>query len=451
MEVDLMENTGSQAKISERPEEPVVVLFREVERVLTGQEAVGNLAEAANKDAGATPIERATVMAAMGNVLNELRRAEEKAGALVLTTPHHGPATRLQSLIASGEAANLMLTPLPSGGLEAKFDTEDWFGWATVAWEKLKHLTPHSMVRPKTAKAEPFPKQGRVAVLGDWGTGLYGAPVIAQSVRQDPDPFAMLLHLGDTYYSGTAKEMKQRFLGMWPSRKGAINRALNSNHDMYSGGDAYFNDVLPAFEQEGSYFACQNKNWTLIGLDVAYKDHDIDDEQVEWLKQIIAQAGGNKIILFSHHQLYSHFEQQGNKLWGHPEFNALLRSGKIFAWYWGHEHRCSIFEAPDKNFGILARCIGNSGMPDSRASTRNLPQAGEPIYNRAEWRRSGAQTKEGNLLPDVVVLEGPNEFITGEEEKFSPHGYAVLNFDGPFLTEQVLNPRGHVIYENKLV
>jgi hypothetical protein len=446
-----MQNTESPGPVEEATQEPVVVTFREVEKVLTGQEAVGNITEVANRDTEATPIERATVMAAMGNVLNELRRAEEKAGALVLTTPHHGPASRLQSLIASGEAANLKLTPLPSGGLEAKFDTDDWFGWATVAWEKLKHLKPHDMVRPKTAKAEPFPEEGRVAVLGDWGTGLYGAPVIAKSVRKDPDPFAMLLHLGDTYYSGTAKETKQRFLDLWPSRDGAVSRATNSNHDMYSGGDAYFDDVLPAFDQDGSYFACQNKNWTLVGLDVAYKDHDIDDQQVEWLKQIIAKAGDNKIILFSHHQLYSHFEKQGSKLWSHPEFNAVLRSGKIFAWYWGHEHRCSIFEGRDKNFGILARCIGNSGMPDSRDPTRNLPQAGEPVYDRAEWRRSKAQSKEGNLLPDVVVLEGPNEYIKDEEDKFSPHGYAVLDFDGPSLTEQVLNPKGQVIYEKKLV
>lgn len=445
-----MPNTESPVSVGEAAQEPVVVTFREIEKVLTGQEAVGNITEVANKDTEATPIERATVMAAMGNVLNELRRAEEKAGALVLTTPHHGPASRLQSLIASGEAANLKLTPLPSGGLEAKFDTDDWFGWATVAWEKLKHLKPHAMVRPKTTKAEPFPEAGRVAVLGDWGTGLYGAPVIAKSVRKDPDPFAMLLHLGDTYYSGTSKETKQRFLDLWPSRNGAVNRATNSNHDMYSGGDAYFDDVLPAFGQDGSYFACQNKNWTMVGLDVAYKDHDIDDQQVEWLKQIIAKAGDNKIILFSHHQLYSHFEKQGSKLWSHPEFNAVLRSGKIFAWYWGHEHRCSIFEGPDKNFGILARCIGNSGMPDSRDPTRNLPRAGEPVYDRAEWRRSKAQVKEGNLLPDVVVLEGPNEYIKDEEDKFSPHGYAVLNFDGPSLTEQVLNPKGQVIYEKKL-
>jgi Calcineurin-like phosphoesterase len=287
-------------------------------------------------------------------------------------------------------------------------------------------------------------------VLGDWGTGLYGAPAIAKSVRDDRDPFAMLMHLGDVYYSGTSNEIKERFLEMWPSRRDAVNRALNSNHEMYSGGDSYFDDTLPKFGQEGSYFAAQNRHWTLVGLDVAYRDHDIDDEQVAWLKEILARSGDRKVVLFSHHQLYSHFESQGTKLANHPEFGAILRSKRIFAWYWGHEHRCSIFEAPDRNYGILARCIGHSGMPQSRTRTRNLPRAGEPIYADAEWRRSPAQTVGGNLLSDVVVLEGRNEFITGEEDKFSPHGYAVLSFDGPHLEEQVLTPTGQVIYEKAL-
>ena len=88
-----MPNTESPGSVEEATQEPVVVTFREIEKVLTGQEAVGNITEVANRDTEATPIERAAVMAAMGNVLNELRRAEEKAGALVLTTPHHGPAT----------------------------------------------------------------------------------------------------------------------------------------------------------------------------------------------------------------------------------------------------------------------------------------------------------------------------------------------------------------------
>ena len=140
-----------------QPQEPVVVTFREVEKVLTGQEAVGNIIEAAKDDPAATAVEKATVMAAMGNVLNELRRAEHKAGAQVLTTPHHGPASRLQSLIASGEAAKLTLQPLPTGGLEAKFDTQDWFGWATVAWAKLKHLKPHRHETPGRCDCRAVP------------------------------------------------------------------------------------------------------------------------------------------------------------------------------------------------------------------------------------------------------------------------------------------------------
>ncbi|MGB8444318.1 MAG: hypothetical protein WCE32_07980, partial [Pseudolabrys sp.] len=229
---------------------PVVVTFREIEKALTGQEAMGNIREVASRDTQASPAERAAVMAAVGDVLNELRRAEHKQGARVLTTPHHPAASRLQSLVASGDGADLKFEPLPSGGLEAKFDTHDWFGWATVAWARLKHLVPHPMLRPKTGVAEPFPAAGRIALLGDWGTGLYGAPEIANAVRRDPDPFVMLLHLGDVYYSGTHTEVQQRFLDVWPSRSGAVNRALNSNHEMYSGGDGYFGRTLPKFAQE---------------------------------------------------------------------------------------------------------------------------------------------------------------------------------------------------------
>jgi len=432
------------------PTQPVVVTFRQVEKALTKQEAVQQIHAAAQSDAEASPVERAAVAAAIGNVLNTLRRAEAEAGAVVLTTPQEGPAARLQSLIASGEAANLSFDPLPTGGEEAKFDTDDWFGWAQVAWEKLKHLKPHKMIRPAGNTPEPFPEIGRIAVLGDWGTGLYGAPRIARSVRDDPDPFAMLLHLGDVYYSGTESEVEGRFMRQWPFRGDAVNRALNANHEMYSGGEAYFGKILPRFNQQGSYFACQNTYWTLVGLDVAYDDHAIDDVQVAWLEAILAQAGNRKVILFSHHQLYSHFESQGNKLWGHPRFGAILRSKRIFAWYWGHEHRCTIFEDKDSAFGLHARCIGHSGMPQSRKATRNLDRATDAIYARSEWRRSPARMNSGNHLPSCVVLEGRNAFIPGEEDKFSPHGYAVLTLDGERLREQVLDPVGAVLYDKVL-
>jgi hypothetical protein len=434
-----------------RPNAPVVVTFDQVAKAVGGPEAVGNLKEVADKDSGVSPVQKAAIMAGMGNVLDQVRKAESAAGAKVLTTPHDDRAARLQSLIASGEAAKLTYRALPTGGYEAVFDTGDWFGWASVLWEKMKHLTPHAMVRPKRSVALPFPETGRVAVLGDWGTGLYGAPKIGDTIEKDRNDYAMLLHLGDVYYSGTKDEIGERFLEVWPKRKEAVSRALNSNHEMYSGGDAYFDSTLPAFGQDGCYFAYQNKNWTLVGLDVAYIDHAIDDRQVEWLTEILRAAGDRKVVLFSHHQLYSNVEpEQGDKLWSHPGFGKILASKRIFAWYWGHEHRCTIYEERDANFGILARCIGHGGMPQSRSSTIHLPKAGGNVYERADWRVCGPLTVLGNPLSRAVVLEGPNPYISGEEEKFSPHGYAVLMFDGPHLTEQVLSPTGAVIYEKIL-
>ncbi|WP_315755856.1 MULTISPECIES: metallophosphoesterase family protein [unclassified Bradyrhizobium] len=432
-------------------DEPVVVTFEQVAKALGTAEALGNLTEAAGRDDRTPPVEKAAIMAGIGNVLEQIRKAEASVGAKVLTTPHDARAARLQSLIASGEAANLKFGPLPSGGREAMFDTDDWFGWASVAWEKLKHLKPHTMIRPQSRKAVPLADVARIAVLGDWGTGLYGAPKIADSVRTDPDPFAMILHLGDVYYSGTEKEVNERFLRVWPGRKEAVSRALNSNHEMYSGGDAYFESTLPAFGQDGSYFAYQNANWTLVGLDVAYVDHAIDDEQVDWLQGILHDAGDRKVVLFSHHQLYSSIEsEQGTKLWSHPGFGAILRSKRIFAWYWGHEHRCTVYAGKDSNFGILGRCIGNSGMPQGRAATIGLPRSTDPAFQEADWRQCPAVTVEGNPLPPAMVLEGRNEFIKGEEEKFSPHGYAVLTLDGPHLKEQVKSATGKVIYEKVL-
>jgi hypothetical protein len=259
----------------------------------------------------------------------------------------------------------------------------------------------------------------------------------------------MLVHLGDVYYSGTNTEVLERFLDLWPSRPEAVNRYTNGNHEMYSGGYAYFDEVLPKFGQKASYFAHQNDHWTLVGLDVAYKDHAIDDAQVAWLQNIIKNAGNRKVILFSHHQLFSHYETQGTKLWANAAFKSILQSGKIFAWYWGHEHRCCIFDAHAET-GILARCVGHGGMPQSRKPTWGLDAAKNVGPNWADWRQAAATTRDGISVPHSLVLEGTNPYIIGEEDKFLPHGYAVLNFDGPHLTEQVMEPDGKVIYEKSL-
>ena len=428
------------------PSQPVIVTRAEVERVFVQKNGESAIHEAALE---ASPLEHAQAMAMTGAILRELQRAEEAATTdRVIVTAQHGPASRLQSLLASGEAGALGLTPMPAGGLEAKFDTGDWLGWASVAWAKLRHPRPHDLLKPRQPGPQPLADSGRIGLIGDWGTGLYGAPQIAKAILKD-DPFIMLMHLGDVYYSGTQGEMRDRFLKVWPKRPNTIHRALNSNHDMYSGGDYYFDDTLPAFNQDASYFAHQNAHWTLVGLDTAYTDHAIDDAQVAWLKGILDQAGDRKVILCSHQQLFSCFDQQGPKLRAHPGFAQILNSKRIFAWYWGHEHRCAIYQEPDAASGLLGRCIGHGSMPESRKKTRNLPKA--TGQHAGDWRQAPALVTNGvRLAPPSLVLEGPNRYIKGEEDDFLPHGYAVLTLDGSHLIEQMLDADGAEIYKHQL-
>ena len=427
---------------------PVIVTRREVERIFIEKNAESAIHEAAEQEGS---LEHAQAMAMTGAILRELQKAETETGSdRVMVTAQHGPASRLQAMIASGEAGSLSLQAMPAGGLEAKFDTADWLGWASVAWAKLKSGGKHALLKPKHPGPQALPEKARIGVVGDWATGLYGAPKIADALRDDPDQFAMLVHLGDVYYSGTKNEVQQRFLDLWPDRREAIHRAINGNHEMYAGGHAYFDAILPAFNQDASYFAHQNKNWVVVGLDVAHTDHEIDAEQVKWLVGILAQAGDRKVILLSHHQLFSCYESQGDKLWRNAAFAEILRSGRIFAWYWGHEHRCAIYQERDARSGLWGRCIGHGGMPEARTKTRNLPRA--PGYDLAEWRLAPANiSKDGtvNASPSLV-LEGPNWLIPGEADKFMPHGYAVLTLDGAHLIEEVLDPDRNVIYRKEL-
>jgi hypothetical protein len=252
----------------------------------------------------------------------------------------------------------------------------------------------------------------------------------------------MLLHLGDVYYAGAPKEEQQRFLDLWPKRPEAITRALNSNHEMYSGGQSYFGTALPAFGQSSSYFALRNKNWTLICLDSAYVEFDMDETEVRWLEGVVAESEGTNIVLFSHHQLFSQLDSQGTNL--AVRLSKVLQQQKIRLWYWGHEHRCVLYEEHSA-YKLRARCIGHGGMPQRRGSEREAPaeeQTGDAI-----WRRLSA--KPG--IPSALILDGRNAFIKGKENIYSPHGYITLEFDGPLLHERVLLPDGTMVYEQDLV
>jgi hypothetical protein len=413
-----------------------------------GHEAVMTTAQNEAEAATGDPVEAAMLMAGLGEAMKSIEEHEHTRGVLV--SPDNRMASLLQSFIA--DKANEFET-LPTGGEEAKFDERDILGWFFSLFTWIKGMKKHAWL---DAPAEPktFGQSARLALLGDWGTGLYGAPACADSIKSDPRGYDLLFHLGDVYYAGDTKEIQNRFLKFWPRNettlRNAVSRACNSNHEMYTGANAYFDSTLTAFNQSASYFAMQNEHWLLVGLDSAYNTPDVmhnkadlNEPQVAWLDNIIAQAGTRKVILFSHHQPFSHFDGQNQMMTG--RLAGHLASRKIFAWYWGHEHRSILFDQ-HPTWGFFGRCAGHSGFPYFRDKLQNAPIVEHKPLD-TKWHRLDAK----NMLPGAIILDGPNPYLTGEESKYGVQGYMSLEFDGPHLNEVVHAPDRTVLYDRSLV
>jgi hypothetical protein len=354
----------------------------------------------------------------------------------VLHTAQNPLASMMQTMLVERASQTGNLAATVSGALEAKLDTHDVAGWFRSLFDWWRKLSPAPFL-PPPAHPDPFPNDARAALMGDWGTGMYGAPRISRTLEALPaaERPGYLLHLGDVYYSGAPKEMTQRFLDLWPAIDGAVSRGCNGNHEMYSGGIPYFGQVLPTFRQSSSCWAFQNDHWLLVGLDSAYDDHDLHGPQAQWLAGLVKAAEDRKVILFCHHQPFSAFEGQGPKLTS--ALTRVLATGRVFAWYWGHEHRCALYDAHPQ-WGLLGRCIGHGGMPYAR-------DGGDTLIRSGWWN---APAKSG--IPGARVLGGPNPYLGEDAKKYGPNGYAMLEFSGPHLRETMHLPDGTMMAEAEL-
>lgn len=365
-----------------------------------------SISEAAEGD----NLERARLLAAWNNAMREFHACER--GRFVMASPQNGIASRLQTLLVERSRENNYVslvkparTVSTSSGdvqlpevLEVKFDNDDWWGWLSMSWRLIFKPKKHAWIAPPL-QPEKIEDDAAIAIFSDWGSGLYGAPPIANSVAK-LERCDVALHLGDTYYSGGDDEIRDRLVADWPKRNSkTVNRALNGNHEMYSGGHGYFKALAAApFNQPASCFAMQNSKWLLICLDTAYIDFDLDPSQVEWATKLCNAAAGRKVILFSHHQPVSQLDKQGPKL--QTALHDLLEGQRIYAWLFGHEHRVVIYE-PHSKWGLKARLIGHGGFPEFRD---NVPGSGG---GELHFVQLGAKPN----APAAELLDGPNRFI----------------------------------------
>ena len=262
----------------------------------------------------------------------------------------------------------------------------DWV--IKIASSMLGHLAKGNHPFNPRPAVHAISDSARLVVAGDWGTGLpraravasYMAEEVAEALAHGRE--AHVIHLGDVYYSGLPTEIRQHVLACWPvtpeqARAGVTSWSLNGNHDMYSGGFGYFETLLadPRFAGQHSadgaptsFFRLTAPSWDFVGLDTSW-DRDVmskggsgvlEDPQAGFVAET-ARASGRKLVLLSHHQLMSVYEPGDLGPVLPAKLGPVLDSGRVAAWWWGHEHRCMGFEAAH---GVrFPRCLGNGGVP----------------------------------------------------------------------------------------
>jgi hypothetical protein len=121
-------------------------------------------------------------------------------------------------------------------------------------------------------------------------------------------------------------------------------------------------------------------------------------------------------MLLSHHQLFSAYASNGDKI--RDKLRGPLDSGRITAWFWGHEHRCVAYEDGTGDVG-KARLIGHGGVP---------------VYSH----------REPNVSP--VKFHYTESFPTSWEE-WALMGFAVIEFSGRHADVRYFNEFGTEIQD----
>lgn len=265
----------------------------------------------------------------------------------------------------------------------------------------------------------------KVAIIGDWGTGLPDAAFLLDSLfAQHPD-IAALLHLGDIYQRGSAAEVRDNFVS--PIRAACKKHnlqipvfAVPGDHEYKdSRGAAYYqmlddvNNWDKSWQQQASYFCLrtQSGNWQFLGADTGWNPNYDDqpgltpEEQAWHEDKLDPKKFKGKTVFLTHRQFLSAYDPLSASHGGTPHYNDKLVASlqsmltgttlrNIDLLLWGHEHR----------FVPFVDDLAKAGFP--------IPGYSGPV--RAKLRLLGGSARETGGPKDpgypfsAVVLPNPN-------------------------------------------
>ena len=362
-------------------------------------------------------------------------------------------------------------------------------GWFTAFYNMVQTLINswwyNNGTFPLPANPTPIPLSGTnantitIAMLGDWGSGDAGAIAAMNMVKNlNPD---YIIHVGDVYYAGTPLatdpngksyigpgQEQNNLVNLWPATDKNGNSytgrsfTLNSNHEMYTGGNGLFLDALKAKATppgSGSVFAAQKGmscfalsygGWTILGLDSAFNAEvtnafmygSLDGNtpvQIPWIQQLGLTP--QQTIVLTHHTGFAFDCSSSYTLWNQVQ-SAL--GADPYAWYWGHVHSGIVYSdtvnipvSPNQktpfSTNTYARCLGHSGLPYGYATTL------EGNSNVAWQVAQGSNPLPTGLLPNGFVLLTLQTGSNGVLNKITEAFYDTGTSAQPTFTKVIYN------------
>lgn len=259
--------------------------------------------------------------------------------------------------------------------------------WITAALEGVYNDVTQPVTYSSTYNDQDvaiIPDECTILLLADFATGLPRSDAVLDEAKRLYPGIDLIIHGGDTYYSGSVQEQKDNLITPLQTRfPNAMIRCLRGNHDLYSGpkGFQYVQDTV---KQQSTYFSLTNSYLTIQGMDTSVFDANpllegktmvsLYDTEVNWHTKRIqaAKQAGKKVVLFSHHEPITYNDSVGILDGVSPPVNVKLYQQlqsiipMVDAYYFGHQHGLMIYEDYlYRNGPILKkpRMIGHGGCP----------------------------------------------------------------------------------------
>ncbi|MCM3715821.1 metallophosphoesterase [Alkalihalobacillus oceani] len=176
----------------------------------------------------------------------------------------------------------------------------------------------------------------------------------------------LYLSLGDLTNYGHSSELEDIYRLINHHQKNFIH--VLGNHDLY----AQPREAVLTISGQKRYHTIETDEAVLAFLDTAkemdYEDWGgwLDEEQLDWLEEVVAESGTKPLLVFAHHPVYQTTKRSDHEKGSiHPEIDVwsiLEKKRGIGMYFNGHTHIDSIVKKENWTFVQVSACLDQHAL-----------------------------------------------------------------------------------------